>query len=58
MGMTIENVKLYTVQEAASILHVTEQTVRAYVKSGKLKGQRIGRPILISEGAIRELVNQ
>lgn len=56
MVTEIENIKFFTVQETADLLRVTPQTVRAYIKQGKLKGKRIGRPILISEGNIREFL--
>lgn len=52
----IEGIKLYTVQETAQLLGTTPQTIRAYVKSGKLRGQRVGRPILITEGSIKEFI--
>ena len=54
MPTTIQNIKFYTVTEAAKELHVTAQTVRTYIKEGKIKGQRIGRPILITEEALNE----
>ena len=53
MATTIEGVKFYTVQEAAKALRVTPQTIRAYIKRGRLKSQRIGRPILITEKNLR-----
>ena len=43
-------------QETAETLRVTPQTIRSYIKQGKLKGKRIGRPILISEENIREFL--
>ena len=49
MAKIIEGIKFYTVPEVAEVLQVTPQTVRAYIKQGRLKGQRIGRPILITE---------
>lgn len=49
MGTIIEGIKFYTIPETAKALNVTPQTVRAYIKQGRLKGQRIGRPILITE---------
>ena len=45
----INRVKFYTVQETAGILKVTPQTIRAYIKRNKLKAQRIGRPLLITD---------
>jgi putative molybdopterin biosynthesis protein len=56
MVTQIESIKFFTVQETADLLRVTPQTVRAYIKQGKLKGKRIGRPILISEENIREFL--
>ena len=52
----IAGVKLYTVPEAAELLGVTPQTVRSYVKLGKLKGERVGRHILIPEAGIKALL--
>ncbi len=53
----IEGIKLFTVTETADTLGITPQTVRAYIKQGKLKGQRIGRPILITENSIKQFLN-
>ena len=50
---TIGGVKLYTVAEAAELLEITPQTIRGYIKSGKLHAQRVGRPYLISEESIK-----
>lgn len=56
MPTVIENIKFYTVTEVASTLRITPQTVRIYLKEGKIKGQRIGRPILITERALKEFL--
>ena len=56
MGTTIEGIKFYTIQETAEALNVTPQTIRAYVKQGKLKGKRIGRPTLITERNLKEFL--
>jgi excisionase family DNA binding protein len=58
MPTTIENIKFYTVTETAGILNITPQTVRAYIKQGRLRGKRIGRPILITEKALREFIGE
>jgi len=55
--ITIENMKFYTVQEIAKALNVTPQTVRAWIKQGKLKSQRIGRPVLIKESSLMEFLD-
>lgn len=56
MTTIIEGVKFHTVQTAAEALRVTPQTIRAWIKQGKLKGKRVGRPILITEKSIREFL--
>jgi excisionase family DNA binding protein len=56
MSIVIEGIKFHTVPETAQALQVTPQTVRAYIKQGKLKGQRIGRPILITENNLKEFL--
>jgi excisionase family DNA binding protein len=40
----------------STALQVTPQTVRAYIKTGRLKGKRIGRPILITENNLKEFL--
>ena len=58
MAKIIEGIKFYTVPEVAEVLQVTPQTVRAYIKQGRLKGQRIGRPILITENNLKEFLQE
>jgi excisionase family DNA binding protein len=52
----IAGIKLYTVQETAKLLEVTAQTIRKYIKEGKLKAQRVGRPFYIAESSIKEFL--
>ena len=56
MPTEIEGIKFYTIPETAKALRVTPQTIRAYIKQGKMKSQRIGRPILITENNLREFL--
>ena len=49
MPTPIEGITFYTIPEVAEALHITPQTVRVYIKQGRLQSQRIGRPILITE---------
>ena len=56
MGTVIEGIRFYTIQETAKALRVTPQTIRAWIKQGRIKGQRIGRPILITESNLREFL--
>jgi excisionase family DNA binding protein len=52
----IENIKFYNIQETAKALRVTPQTIRLYIKQGRLKGHRIGRPILITDKDLKEFL--
>jgi excisionase family DNA binding protein len=53
MPVTINNKPLYSVPEVAEAMGLTNQTVRSYIRSGKLQADRIGRAYLISEPALR-----
>ena len=44
----IEGIKFYSVMEVAKKLHLTPQTVRAYINDGKIAGKKIGRSFLVS----------
>ena len=57
MPTIIETIKFYTIQETAKALQVTPQTIRSYIKQGRLKSQRIGRPILITENNLKEFLS-
>jgi len=52
----ITGIKLYTVQETAQLLEVTAQTIRKYIKEGKLQARRIGRPLFIAEVSIKKFL--
>jgi excisionase family DNA binding protein len=56
MPTQIEGIKFYTIQETATALKVTPQTVRAWIKQGRIKAQRIGRPILITENNLKDFL--
>jgi excisionase family DNA binding protein len=58
MATVIEGIKFYTIPETAEALHITPQTVRSWIKQGKIKSQRIGRPILITEKNLREFLKE
>jgi excisionase family DNA binding protein len=57
MATVIEGIKFYTIAETAKALRVTPQTIRAWIKQGKIKSQRIGRPILITENNLKEFLS-
>ena len=56
MATEIEGIKFYTIPETAKALRVTPQTIRAWIKQGKIKSQRIGRPILITEKNLKDFL--
>lgn len=56
MATEIEGIKFYTILETAQVLQVTPQTIRSYIKKGRLRGQRIGRPILITDKNLKEFL--
>lgn len=58
MATVIEGIKFYNIQETAKTLRVTPQTIRAWIKQGKLKSHRIGRPILITENSLMKFLTQ
>lgn len=58
MSTIIEGIKFYTIPEIAEALNVTPQTIRVYIKKGRIKSQRIGRPILITENNLKEFLTK
>lgn len=52
----VEGVTLYTILDAAKVLGVTPQTIRLYIKGGRIPAKRIGRPYLICGDALRRFV--
>jgi excisionase family DNA binding protein len=51
------DIKLYSLKALAEILNVTERTLHNYIKSGKLKGQKIGGKWQISESNLQKFLN-
>ena len=56
MPLIVHDYRFYTIQEIAAALRVTPQTVRSYVKQGRLEAMRIGRPLLIPESSLRSFL--
>lgn len=48
--------RVYTVMELVKLFHLTPQSVRKYLKEGRIKGQKVGTKWLVSEEAIREFL--
>jgi len=49
--------KIYTVLEAREYLKVSDSTFRRYIRTGKIKVQKLGRQYRISETAIQEFLD-
>lgn len=49
--------KLYTTDEAREYLKVSYPTIQRYIKSGKLKSQKLGRQYRITESALKEFID-
>jgi len=52
MPTKIEGVKLYNIIETAVELDRTPQTIRNYIKQGKINPQRIGRNLVFTKSEI------
>jgi excisionase family DNA binding protein len=48
--------RIYTVEEAAEYFLVSHETVRRWLKAGKLKATRPGRRWLITESAMQAVL--
>lgn len=58
MATEIQGIKLFTIPETAEALNVTPQTIRAWIKQGKLKGDKVGAVILITENSLIEYLKE
>ena len=52
----LETTTAYTVEEAAKILHKNPQTIRVYIKKGKLKAQKVGNTWYVTDRTLTEFV--
>ena len=48
--------KVLTVEEAAAELHLSKQTVWAYVRDGKIPARKVGKRYLIPQAAIEDML--
>ena len=49
--------RLFTAEETAEILHIKTDTVRRYIRSGKIRAAKLGKGWRISEEAIKAFVD-
>ena len=50
-------IRVYTTEEVAEILHVTKRTVYNYIKAGTLKAVKIGKYWRISAENLEEFIS-
>jgi excisionase family DNA binding protein len=56
-GNDVEVPKFYTLKQISKKLNVTERTLLSYLKSGKLKGQKIGQRWIISQRNLDDFID-
>lgn len=52
----IEDLKLYNIQEVCEKLHLTQKTLYQYRRKGKIRSQRIGKNVYITEDELRRFI--
>ena len=50
--------KVYTLTEAANLLRVNRITLHRWIQKGRLKGEKIGRVVLIDREAVDRLLEE
>lgn len=51
------NIRLYTLKDLQSILGISHRTLLNYIKSGRIKGVKIGGKWKVSEEVLRKFIN-
>lgn len=54
MTLEVEGYKFYTVLEIANKLLLSQNTIRKYIKQGKMQGKKIGSKLYISQDSLTE----
>lgn len=49
--------EFYTVEEVARLFRVSEQTIRLWIKAGKLQSKKVGRAHLIPAASVQALLD-
>ena len=50
----IGDIKVYDVQEIAKMFDMTPQSIRKFIREGRIKGRKVGTRWYVTEEAIRE----
>ena len=56
--MSKEDLKTYTAEEVAEMLHTTPRTVWGYIRKGKLKGHKVGRAWQVFEKDLKSFIEK
>jgi hypothetical protein len=54
MAIKIGSITLFDIMELSKKLDLNPATLRGYIKSGRLKGQKVGTKWFVSEDGLRE----
>jgi len=54
--LAVENLKLYTVEELSGMLKARPVTIRAYIRSGKLKAQKVSGKWYVANTKLQEFL--
>ena len=54
----MNDIKVYTIEEVAELLHTTRRTLYTYLKAGKLKAVKMGRKWLVTEENLKEFISK
>ena len=56
MPIHIADTKLYSIAELSDVLGVAMVTLRGYIKTGRIIGQKIGGKWFVSEGNLKDFI--
>ena len=56
--MATTDIKVYTLEEIAELLHITRPTLYTYVKEGKLKAVKVGKYWRVTEKNLQEFLER
>lgn len=56
--MATTDIKVYTLEEIAELLHITRRTLYTYVKEGKLKAVKVGKYWRVTEKNLQEFLER
>ena len=57
MSVKQGEIRVYTVPDLVKLFKLNPQSVRSYLKDGRLKGRKVGTKWLVTEESIREFLN-